>query len=177
MKKIPNSGLGRLSAEEYAAAPKIPVVVILDNVRSMNNVGSFFRTCDAFSVERILLCGITGTPPDREIHKTALGAESTVSWKYYKETSDAVNDVMAEDYIPVAVEQVEGAVMLNDFKPVKDKKYALIFGNEVAGVAQEVVDMCSCAVEIPQAGTKHSLNVSVSGGVVLWHFFESLALS
>lgn len=176
MKKIPNSALGRLTAEEYAHAVKIPVVVVLDNVRSMNNVGSFFRTCDAFSIERILLCGITGTPPDREIHKTALGAENTVSWNYYKEASDAVCDLIAEHYIPVAVEQVEGAVMLNRFSPAKDKKYALVFGNEVSGVAQDVVDMCHCAVEIPQAGTKHSLNVSVSGGVVLWHFFECLCL-
>ncbi len=176
MKKTPNSALSRISAEEYAVKEKMPVVVVLDNVRSMNNVGSFFRTCDAFPVERIVLCGITGTPPDREIHKTALGAENTVEWGYEKDTISAVAALKAQGYKAVAVEQVEGAAMLQDFECVPGEKYALVFGNEVDGVAQDVVSACDAAVEIPQAGTKHSLNVSVSGGVVLWHFFERIGL-
>lgn len=173
MKKIPNSQLGRPGAEEYAAARKLPVVVVLDNVRSMNNVGSFFRTCDAFTVESIVLCGITGTPPDREIHKTALGAENTISWRHCPSTVEAICELVANGYTPVAVEQVEGAVMLHDFVCRHDNRYALVFGNEVDGVSQEVVDVCRAAIEIPQAGTKHSLNVAVSGGIVLWHFFSS----
>lgn len=176
MKKIPNSALGRLTADEYAGAKKMPVVVVLDNVRSMNNVGSFFRTCDAFSVGSVVLCGITGAPPNREIHKTALGAENTVSWVKENDTVAAVRELKADGYTVVAVEQVEGAAMLQDFECRDDEKYALVFGNEVAGVAQEVVSECDAAIEIPQAGTKHSLNVSVSGGVVLWHFFEQLGL-
>lgn len=163
--------MGRPSAAEVAELPKIPVVVVLDNVRSLHNVGSFFRTCDAFGAERLVLCGITGTPPDREIHKTALGAESTVAWEYCRSTSEAVTSLISQHYIPIAVEQVEGAVSLDRFDVADGKKYALIFGNEVDGVSQEVVDMCRCAIEIPQIGTKHSLNVGVSGGVVLWTFF------
>ncbi len=174
MRKIVNSELGRPTVDEFAAMEKSPVAVVLDNVRSMNNVGSFFRTCDAFAVERIALCGITGTPPDREIHKTALGAENTVAWSYEKDTLAAVAALKEEGYTIVAVEQVEGAVMLQDFVCRSGVKYALVFGNEVAGVSQDVVSECDLAVEIPQAGTKHSLNVSVSGGVVLWHFFEQL---
>lgn len=177
MEKIPNRALGRLSAEEYEVSEKMPVAVVLDSVRSMNNVGSFFRTCDAFAAERIVLCGITGTPPDREIHKTALGAEATVRWSYQKSVVDALQRLKDEGYTVVAVEQVVGAVMLQDFECRKGEKYALVFGNEVAGVAQEAVAVCDTAIEIPQAGTKHSLNVSVSGGVVLWHFFEQLMLS
>lgn len=171
MRKISNSELGRPSAEEFAGMNKMPVTVVLDNIRSMNNVGSFFRTCDAFAVERILLCGITGTPPNREIHKTALGAEETVEWEYFPKTAEAVASLQNGGYQITAVEQVEGAHMLDEFTPEADKRYALVFGNEVDGVAQEIADMCDLAIEIPQAGTKHSLNVSVSGGVVLWRFF------
>ena len=171
MKKTTNEELHRPSAEEYARMRKMPVTVVLDNIRSLNNVGSFFRTCDAFAVERLLLCGITGTPPSREIHKTALGAENTVAWQYFESTAEAVESLRREGYVALAVEQAEGAVMLEDFRPGAGQRYALVFVNEVEGVAQEVADMCDGAVEIPQAGTKHSLNVAVAGGAVLWHLF------
>ena len=172
MKKIPNDALGRISPEEFISMERCPVVVVLDNIRSMNNVGSFFRTGDAFAIERIILCGITGTPPNREIHKTALGAELTVPWEYQKSTLDAVEQLKAENYTLLAVEQVEGAVSLDQWEPGPDFRIALIFGNEVEGVQQAVVDLCDEAIEIPQMGTKHSLNVSVSGGAVLWEAFR-----
>lgn len=153
---------------------KLPVMVVLDNVRSLQNVGAFFRTADAFAVEQIALCGITATPPNRDIHKTALGAELTVKWSYHKETTSCIEELRQAGYRILAIEQVEGAAMLNEFTPDPNEKYALIFGNEVFGVDQQVVDRCDGAIEIPQAGTKHSINVSVSGGVVLWHFFAQL---
>ncbi len=153
---------------------KLPVTVVLDNVRSLQNVGAFFRTGDAFAIERIALCGITATPPNRDIHKTALGAELTVPWDYYKDTPACLRALRAGGYRILAIEQVEGAAMLDTFRPDQGVKYALVFGNEVFGVSQEAVDCCDGAIEIPQAGTKHSLNVSVSGGVVLWHFFAQL---
>lgn len=171
MRKIPNEELGRPTAEEFAAREKLPVTVVLDNVRSAQNVGSFFRTCDAFAVERIALCGITATPPSREIHKTALGAELTVSWERYGTAVACIDALHAEGCTVLAVEQVEGAAMLDGFRPEPGVKYALVFGNEVDGVSQEAVDRCDGALEIPQGGTKHSLNVAVSGGVVLWRFF------
>ena len=171
MRKITNEELMRPSVEEFVEMEKMPVVVVLDNVRSMQNVGSFFRTGDAFAVEKIILCGITATPPARDIHKTALGAEMTVRWEYAEKTTEAVMRLKEEGYRVLAVEQVEGAVMLNDFRTDEGVKYALVFGNEVAGVEQQVVDLADGAIEIPQVGTKHSLNVSVSGGVVLWNFF------
>lgn len=176
MQKIPNSALGRLSPEAFATAEKHPVVVVLDNIRSLNNVGSFFRTCDAFAMERIVLCGITATPPNKEIHKTALGAELTVPWHYEKQTTDALRQLRGEGYTLLAVEQVEKAVRLTTFEVEKGKKYVLVFGNEVDGVAQKAVDFCDGAIEIPQQGTKHSLNVAVSGGVVLWEFFRQMVL-
>lgn len=165
------SELGRPTRDEARGLPRIPVVVVLDNVRSLNNVGSFFRTCDAFAVERLVLAGITGTPPDREIHKTALGAELTVPWMHFPRAEDAVAELRGEGCTVLAVEQVSGAAMLDGFHPDGSKKYALVFGNEVEGVSQNVIDLCDGAIEIPQAGTKHSLNVAVSGGVVLWSFF------
>ncbi|MBQ8652504.1 MAG: RNA methyltransferase [Alistipes sp.] len=171
MRKITNEELMRPSVEEFGRMEKMPVVVVLDNVRSMQNVGAFFRTGDAFAVERIILCGITATPPARDIHKTALGAEMTVAWSYCEQTAEAVTRLKEEGYRILAVEQVEGAVMLNDFRAEEGVKYALVFGNEVAGVDQAVVDLSDGAIEIPQVGTKHSINVSVSGGVVLWNFF------
>ena len=152
---------------------KMPVVVVLDNVRSAQNVGAFFRTGDAFAVEKIALCGITATPPSREIHKSSLGAEFTVEWSQFATTAECVQQLKSEGYTVVAVEQIAESVMLDKFEPSEGAKYALVFGNEVEGVAQAVVDICDAAIEIPQLGTKHSLNVSVSGGVVLWKFFEN----
>lgn len=174
MRKITNEELGRPSAGEYAALPKMSVTVVLDNVRSLQNVGAFFRTCDAFAVERIALCGITATPPNRDIHKTALGAELTVAWSYYPSTTECITALRADGWQVYAVEQVEGAVMLDAFRAESGEKYALVFGNEALGVDQQAVDLCDGAIEIPQAGTKHSLNVSVSGGVVLWNFFRQV---
>ncbi len=163
--------LNRPTQDEAREMARIPVVVVLDNVRSLNNVGSFFRTCDAFAVERLILCGITGAPPDREIHKTALGAELTVPWTRFATTEEAVEWLIDEGYMPLAVEQVRGAKMLDRFRPDVTRNYALVFGNEVEGVSQSVIDLCAGAIEIPQAGAKHSLNVAVSGGVALWPFF------
>lgn len=175
MRKISNEELHRPSVEEFKAMEKLPVVVVLDNVRSMQNVGAFFRTGDAFAVEGIILCGITATPPARDIHKTALGAEQTVRWEYTPTTLEAVERLKTAGYRILAVEQVDGAVMLDRFRAEEGVKYALVFGNEVAGVDQSVVDRCDGAIEIPQIGTKHSINVSVSGGVVLWEIFKQRA--
>ena len=172
MRKITNQELGRPSAEEFAAMEKMAVTVVLDNVRSAQNVGAFFRTGDAFAVEKILLCGITATPPSREIHKSSLGAEFTVAWKHYSSTTEAVAHLKEQGYTLLAIEQVEGAVMLDKLTVDSTKKYALVFGNEVMGVDQAVVNICDGAIEIPQVGTKHSINVSVCGGVILWKFFE-----
>lgn len=171
MRKLTNEELGRPTPEACARLEKLPLTVVLDNVRSMQNVGAFFRTGDAFGIERLVLCGITATPPARDIHKTALGAELTVPWSYTERTEAAVAALHAEGYRIYAVEQVEGAAMLDAFRPEPGVRYALIFGNEVDGVGQAVVDLCDGAIEIPQVGVKHSLNVSVSGGVVLWNFF------
>lgn len=172
MRKITNQELGRPSAEEFAAMEKMAVTVVLDNVRSAQNVGAFFRTGDAFAVERVMLCGITATPPSRDIHKSSLGAEFTVAWEYYQTTTEVVTMLKEQGYIVLAIEQVEGAVMLDKLDVDPTKKYAIVFGNEVMGVDQSVVDICDGAIEVPQMGTKHSINVSVCGGVVLWKFFE-----
>jgi tRNA G18 (ribose-2'-O)-methylase SpoU len=175
MQKLTQQQMGRLSVEEFKAMDKTPLVAILDNVRSAGNVGAFFRTSDAFGTEGLALCGITATPPQKEIHKTALGAEMTVAWQGAESTLEAVATLREEGYKIVAVEQVEGSVKLGDFVPESGAKYALVFGNEVEGVAQEVVDVCDLALEIPQVGTKHSLNVAVTGGVVLWEMFRKLS--
>lgn len=175
MRKLLNEELCRPSVEEYREAGKLPVVVILDNVRSAQNVGSFFRTADAFAIERIELCGITATPPNRELHKTALGAEVSVAWRYHPTTLGCVEQLRSEGYTILAVEQIEGATMLDNFLVAGNMRYALIFGNEVDGVAQEVADTVDGAIEIPQSGVKHSLNVSVSAGVVMWEFYRQLA--
>ena len=172
MRKITNEELNRPSAGEFAAMEKMPVAVVLDNVRSLQNVGAFFRTGDAFAVERIALCGITATPPNRDIHKTALGAELTVPWTYFADTADAVAALRADGYRILCVEQAEGSVSLERWAPESGIRYALVFGNEVDGVQQRVADLCDGAVEIPQGGTKHSLNVSVAAGIVLWEAYR-----
>ncbi len=174
MRKLLNDELGRPTLEEYGEAPKMPIVVVMDNVRSAQNVGSLFRTSDAFGIERIMLCGITSTPPNREIHKTALGAELSVAWSYYENTLECIAKLREEGYRIIAIEQVEGATMLDRLELDSEAKYALVFGNEVEGVDQAVVDVVDGAIEIPQVGTKHSLNVSVSAGVVLWEVFRQL---
>lgn len=171
MRKITNEELERPTIEEFTSMAKMPVTVVLDNVRSSQNVGAFFRTSDAFAIEHIALCGITATPPNKDIHKTALGAELTVDWSYHKSSVDCINKLKEQGVKIYAIEQVEGAIMLNEFEVLEGVKYALVFGNEAMGVDQSVVDICDGSIEIPQVGTKHSINVSVSGGVVLWDFF------
>lgn len=166
-RKLKNEELNRLSVNEFREAPKQPLVIVLDNVRSLNNVGSVFRTGDAFLIEEILLCGTTGTPPNKEIEKTALGATSTVKWRYFKDTREAIEDLKRKNYAVYAVEQAENSLPLNKFDPGQTN-LALVFGNEVYGVEQTVIDQCKAVIEIPQLGMKHSLNISVSVGVVLW---------
>lgn len=175
-RKIRTIEMQRLTVEEFREADKLPLVVVLDDVRSMYNVGSVFRTCDAFRVESIALCGISCTPPATEIHKTALGAEDSVSWKYYKTALEAVEELRAEGYEVLAVEQVEHSTKLQNFVADKGKKYAVVLGNEVKGVHQEVVDACDGCLEIPQLGTKHSMNVSVTAGIIIYKFAEQLLL-
>lgn len=174
MRKLKVTELKRLTAEEFRKSSKIPLVVVLDHVRSLNNVGSVFRTSDAFRVECIYLCGITACPPHVEIHKTALGAEETVDWKYFNDTSEAVDKLKELGFTVCAVEQVEGSTMLDDLILDKNKKYAVVMGNEVKGVQQQVVDKCDICIEIPQFGTKHSLNVSVTTGIIIWEMFKKL---
>lgn len=166
--------LNRISVEDFKSTRKIPLVVVLDNVRSVYNVGSVFRTSDAFLVGGICLCGITGTPPHVEIHKTALGAEDTVSWRYYEDTMDAVRDLKNEGYTVLSIEQVHGSISLENFEVDKDSKYAVVLGNEVKGVRQDVVNACDGCIEIPQYGTKHSLNVSITAGIIIWDFFRKM---
>lgn len=173
-RKLQNEELNRISTEEFKEAAKLPVVIILDNVRSQNNVGSVFRTSDAFRLEKIYLCGITSTPPHREIHKTALGAEDTVAWEYVNDTAEAVRKLQAENYDVYAIEQAEQSISLENFQIDTGKKYALVFGNEVKGVQQEVIDQSSGCIEIPQFGTKHSFNISVTVGIVLWQIVKPL---
>ena len=172
MRKLLNEELGRPTLEECANIDKLPVTVILDNVRSAQNVGSFFRTADAFGIEHIALCGISATPPNREIHKTALGAEMSVAWSYYPTTLECVERLRTEGYRILAIEQIENSTMLNTFRAEEGVKYALVFGNEVDGVDQAVADVVDGAIEIPQVGIKHSLNVSVSAGILMWEMFR-----
>lgn len=177
MRKLANEELKRIDIETFKKTTKTPLVVVLDNVRSCNNIGSVFRTGDAMLIESVYLCGFTATPPNKEIHKTALDAEKAVDWKYFEHTADAVNHLKNEGYKVFAVEQVENSIMLNEAQPKEGEKWALIFGNEVKGVDQEVVDLCDGAIEIPQFGTKHSFNISVSCGIVLWDLFAKMRLS
>ena len=174
MRKLKNDELERISPEEFRSLEKLNACIVLDNIRSMNNIGSAFRTADAFAVESIYLTGISATPPHRDIHKTALGATETVTWQYEKETTDLVKKLKAEGYLIVAVEQADKRTWLQEFHPSASQKYALVFGNEVTGVSDEIMPLIDLCLEIPQFGTKHSLNVSVAMGVVLWEFLRSV---
>ncbi|MBP6611508.1 MAG: RNA methyltransferase [Paludibacter sp.] len=177
MKKLKITEMNRLTPEEFKSTSKLPLVVVLDNVRSMHNVGSVFRTADAFLIEAVYLCGITCTPPHAEIHKTALGAENTVDWQHFTDTHDAVSQLKADGYVVFAIEQAVGSTLLPDLQLDPNQKYAVILGNEVKGVQQSVVDNCDGCIEIPQYGTKHSLNVSVTGGVIIWEFFRKIQMT
>ena len=174
MRKIKNSELNRLSVEAFKAAKKSPLIVILDNVRSLNNVGSIFRSADAFRIQHIYLCGITATPPHKDIQKTALGSTEAVDWSYAKDTLAVVEKLQSVNVKVMAIEQAENATVLQDFYPNNQSIYALVFGHEVKGVNQAVVTQCDGVIEIPQFGTKHSLNIAVSGGVVLWDLFSKM---
>lgn len=171
-RKLQLDELKRKTVEENLKSEKLPLVVVLDNVRSLNNIGSIFRTADALGVEKIILCGISGTPPHREIHRTALGAEESVRWQYFESTMEALNELKGNGYTICAVEQTAASVDIRNFIPRKTEKYAIVFGNEVKGVEQIVVDSSHITIEIPQFGTKHSFNVSVTAGIVIWDFFS-----
>lgn len=173
-RKLQNEELNRISTEEFKKSPKIPVTIILDNIRSQNNVGSVFRTSDAFRIEKIFLCGITSTPENREVHKTALGAEDAVDWEYSKDTLSVVEELKDKGYKIYSIEQAENTTSLEDFGIDLNNKYALVFGNEVKGVQQEVIDASEGCVEIPQFGTKHSFNISVTAGIVLWQIIRPI---
>lgn len=175
MRKLENKELERKSVTDFKQAKKTPIIIILDDIRSLHNIGSVFRTADAFLIEKIYLCGITATPPHKEIHKTALGATETVAWEYQKEVTEVIRQLQLDEVKVFAVEQVEKAVFLQDFKVDKETKYALVFGNEVYGVSQQAIAICDGSIEIPQLGTKHSLNISVSTGIVVWDLFQKLS--
>ncbi|PVX45306.1 SpoU rRNA methylase family protein [Flavobacterium sp. 103] len=172
MRKLENSELERKSIDDFKKSEKTPLILVLDDIRSLHNIGSVFRTADAFLIEKIILCGITATPPNKEIHKTALGATETVTWEHHENVLEVITNLKEENIVTLAIEQVESSVFLQDFKVDKKQKYALIFGNEVYGVAQEAVALCDGCIEIPQLGTKHSLNISVSAGIVVWDLFK-----
>lgn len=174
MRKLANSELERKTVEDFKQADKTPIIIILDDIRSLHNIGSVFRTADAFLIEKIYLCGITAVPPNKEIHKTALGATETVSWEYAKDVLGVIQNLKQENVSVLAIEQVENSIFLQNFSPEENQKYALVFGNEVKGVSQEAVAICDAVIEIPQLGTKHSLNISVSAGIVVWDLFQKL---
>ena len=174
MRKLENSELDRKSIEDFKTSEKTPLIIVMDDIRSLHNIGSVFRTADAFLVEKIYLCGITATPPNKEIQKTALGATETVAWEHNKSVIDVIKNLQAENVTVLAIEQVEQAYLLDEFKLDVTKKYALVFGNEVYGVSQEAVALCDGCIEIPQLGTKHSLNIAVSAGIVIWDLFKQL---
>jgi 23S rRNA (guanosine2251-2'-O)-methyltransferase len=176
MRKLKLDELNRASVAEFKTQQKLPVIVVLDNVRSMHNIGSIFRTSDGFAVEQVCLCGISAQPPHREIEKTALGATQSVDWIYYADVTEAINLLKANGYRIIAIEQAQNSTMLNEFSPVSAEKYVLVFGNEVNGVSDEVMTMADGCIEIPQFGTKHSFNIVVSAGIVLWDFFAKLNL-
>ena len=172
MRKLKNSELNRLSVEAFKKVKKKPIIVVLDNIRSLNNIGSVFRTSDAFLIKKIYLCGITAKPPHRDIQKTALGATESVDWAYIENTTECINHLQKEGYYCIAIEQADQSLKLNEFYSRQHEKIAVVFGNEVKGVQQSIIDRCDNCVEIPQLGTKHSLNISVSAGIVLWHLFK-----
>lgn len=172
MRKLENSELDRKSIETFKNSKKTPLILVLDDIRSLHNIGSVFRTADAFLIEKIYLCGITATPPNKEIHKTALGATETVAWEHHEDVLEVITKLKKDNVTTLAIEQVESAVFLQNFKVEKNKKYALVFGNEVYGVSQDAVALCDGCIEIPQLGTKHSLNISVSAGIVVWDLFK-----
>lgn len=174
MRKLENKELERKSVTAFKEATKTPIIIILDDIRSLHNIGSVFRTADAFLIEKIYLCGITAIPPNKEIHKTALGATETVAWEYQKDILNVINKLKSENVPVFAVEQVENAIFLQNFQVEKNKKYALVFGNEVYGVSQKAIELCDGSIEIPQLGTKHSLNISVSAGIVVWDLFQKM---
>tara|TARA_B100000405_G_scaffold28601_1_gene20338 strand:- start:235 stop:762 length:528 start_codon:yes stop_codon:yes gene_type:complete len=174
MRKLKNNELNRIDLKEFKEKNKTPIIIVLDNIRSAYNVGSIFRTSDAFLLSGIYLCGITPKPPHKEIRKTALGANESVDWKYFKNTSESIKDLKSKNYTIISIEQVKKGENLNNFTPKKEKKYALIFGNEIKGVSQEIVDLSDKCIEIPQYGTKHSLNVGISVGIIVWDFFQKM---
>ncbi len=174
MEKIKNEDLGRKTVDEYKSSTKTPIVVVLDNVRSGINVGSIFRTADSFLLDAIYLCGITGQPPQQDILKSALGATETVTWKYFADTADAINELKSQQYFIISIEQAKGSIMLNNFVPEQGQKIALVFGHEVQGVQQSIIDVSDACIEIPQIGTKHSLNVSVCSGIVVWDIWSKM---
>ena len=174
MRKLKNNELGRISIDEFKSITKTPLIIVLDNIRSLNNIGSVFRTSDAFLIEKIYLCGISATPPNKDIHKTALGASESVDWEYAEETLEIVQQLQTENVQVLAIEQAENSTKLDDFFPKKNQKYAVVMGNEVKGVQQKVVNAADLCVEIPQLGTKHSLNISVTTGVVIWDLFTKM---
>lgn len=173
-RKLKNSELPRLSEQEFKKAEKTPLIIVLDNIRSLNNIGSVFRTADAFLIKKIYLCGITAQPPHKDIHKTALGATESVAWEYHENTIEVIEKLKSEDVKVLAIEQAEQAVMLDEFRPEKDQTYAIVFGNEVKGVSQASVNASDSVIEIPQYGTKHSLNIAVSAGVVVWDLVSKI---
>ena len=177
MRKLKNSELARLSIAEFKQSKKTPLIIILDNIRSLNNIGSVFRTSDAFLIKKIYLCGITAQPPHKDIHKTALGSTETVAWEYVENTMDVIENLQNKGVKIAAIEQAENTTMLNNFTPKEDTTYAIVFGNEVKGVSQDVVSTSDVVLEIPQYGTKHSLNISVSAGVVIWDLFCKMETS
>lgn len=174
MRKLENSELERKSIEDFKRSEKTPLILVLDDIRSLHNIGSVFRTADAFLIEKIILCGITATPPNKEIHKTALGATETVAWEHHENVLEVIENLKRENVLTLAIEQVESAIFLQNFKVDQNQKYALVFGNEVYGVSQDAVALCDGCIEIPQLGTKHSLNISVSAGIVVWDLFQKL---
>lgn len=174
MRKLENRELDRKSIEDFKQSEKTPIIIILDDIRSLHNIGSVFRTADAFLIEKIYLCGITATPPNKEIHKTALGATETVAWEHNNNVLEVIQNLKDDNVTVFAIEQVENAIFLQDFKIEKNKKYALVFGNEVFGVSQKAIELCDGCIEIPQLGTKHSLNIAVSAGIVVWDLFQKM---